>query len=117
MGRPGVAMPTPRASFSISGNAGLVSNTGGNSYSAMLGPAATNAEVYATGSMSSFTNSNFGDVLRWTDGNNWYKAYVDGQNLVLQKKVAGTTTIVGPSRSPRPPVPRTPFISASWALR
>jgi hypothetical protein len=34
-------------------------------------------------------------VLRWTDGNNWYKAYIDGQNLVLQKKVAGTTTVVG----------------------
>jgi streptogramin lyase len=83
-----------KSSFSISGNAGLVS-TSGNSYSAVLGPAAANAEVYATGSMSSFSNSNFGAVLRWTDGNNWYKAFIDGQNLVLQKKVAGTTTIVG----------------------
>jgi hypothetical protein len=31
-------------------------------------------------------------VLRWTDGNNWYKAYIDGTHLFLQKKVAGTTT-------------------------
>jgi len=80
--------------FSVSGNAGLVSNTGSSSYSAMLGPTAANAEVYATGSLSSFANSNFGDVLRWTDGNNWYKAFLDGGNLLIQKKVAGTATIL-----------------------
>jgi streptogramin lyase len=78
--------------FSVSGDAGVVSNTGGTSYSAVLGPSATDAEVYATGSLSSFTNSNFGDVLRWTDSNDWYKAYIDGQSLVVQKKVAGNTT-------------------------
>src|SRR6266536_1894901 len=78
--------------FSISSNAGLVSNTGGASYSGVLGPTAANAEVYATGSLSSFSNSNFGDVLRWTDGNNWYKAYLDGAHLIIQKKVAGTAT-------------------------
>ncbi len=78
--------------FSISSNAGLVSNTGGASYSGVLGPTAANAEVYATGSLSSFSNSNFGDVLRWTDGNNWYKAFIDGSHLIIQKKVAGTTT-------------------------
>jgi streptogramin lyase len=81
-----------KSPFSVSNNAGVVSNTSGNSYSAVLGPAAANAEVYATGSMSSYANSNVGDVLRWTDGNDWYKAYIDGHNLVLQKKVAGTAT-------------------------
>jgi hypothetical protein len=44
--------------------------------------------------MSSFNNTNMGAVLRWTDGNNWYKAYVDGTNLVIQKKVNGSTTIL-----------------------
>src|SRR2546430_10783314 len=83
-----------RSVFSISGNAGVVSNTGGTSYSAVLGPTASNAEVYVTGSLSSFSNSNFGDVLRWTDGNNWYKAFVDGSSLIIQKRVAGTTTIL-----------------------
>jgi hypothetical protein len=83
-----------QSAFSISGNTGLVSNTGGASYSAVLGPQATNAEVYATGSLSSFSNSNLGDVLRWTDGNNWYKAYIEGAHLVIQKKVSGTTTIL-----------------------
>jgi streptogramin lyase len=81
-----------KSPFSISGDAGVVSNTSGNSYSAVLGPTATDAQVYATGSMSSYASSNFGSVLRWTDGNNWYKAYIDGQHLVLQKKVAGTAT-------------------------
>jgi streptogramin lyase len=83
-----------RTIFSISGNAGLVTNTGSASYSAVLGPHATNAEVYATGSLSSFTNSNFGNVLRWTDGNNWYKAYISGSKLIIQKKVSGVTTIL-----------------------
>jgi virginiamycin B lyase len=81
-------------SFSVAGNAGLVTKTNGNSYSAVLGASATDAEVYATGSLSSYVNSNFGDVLRWADGNNWYKGYVDGGNLVIQKKVNGTTTIL-----------------------
>src|SRR6266567_7970520 len=80
--------------FSISGNAGVVSNTGSSSYSAVLGPKASNAEVYATGSLSSFSSSNFGDVLRWTDGNNWYKAFIDGSSLILQKKVSGVTTML-----------------------
>jgi hypothetical protein len=83
-----------QSSFSVSGNTGLVSKTNGNSYSAVLGPSAANQEVVATGSMSTFANANFGDVLRWTDGNDWYKAYIDGANLVLQKKVAGATTVL-----------------------
>jgi len=83
-----------QSAFSIASNTGLVTNTGGSTYSAVLGPQAANAEVYATGFISSFSNSNFGDVLRWTDGNNWYKAYIDGTNLIIQKKVSGTTTIL-----------------------
>ncbi|MGH2493780.1 MAG: hypothetical protein ACRDIV_03665, partial [Ktedonobacteraceae bacterium] len=83
-----------QGAFSVSGNTGLVKNTGGNSYSAVLGPTATDSEVYASGSLSSFSNSNFGDVLRWTNGNNWYKAYIDGASLIIQKKVNGMTTIL-----------------------
>jgi hypothetical protein len=45
--------------------------------------------------MSSYSNVNLGAVLRWTDTNNWYKAYVDGTTLVVQKKVSGATTILG----------------------
>jgi streptogramin lyase len=80
--------------FSISGHAGLISNTGPTSYSAVLGSTASDAEVYAAVSMSSFANSNFGDVLRWTNGNNWYKALIDGANLIIQKKVNGVTSVL-----------------------
>ncbi len=82
-----------QSAFSISNNTGQVSN-GNMSYSAVLGPSATNAEVLFSGSISSFSNTNLGAVLRWTDGNNWYKAFIDGNNLVIQKKVNGATTIL-----------------------
>jgi hypothetical protein len=77
--------------FSISGNAGVVTNAS-TSYSAVLGPAATNAEVLFSGSISNFTSNNFGAVTRWTDGNNWYKVYIDGSHLIIQKKVSGVAT-------------------------
>jgi streptogramin lyase len=77
--------------FSISSNTGLVSNTS-TSYSAVLGATALNSEIYMNASISNFASNNFGGVLRWTDGNNWYKAYIDGSSLIIQKKVAGTST-------------------------
>jgi len=83
-----------QAVFSTSGNAGRISNTGSTSYSAELGPQATDAEVYATASISSFVSTNFGDTLRWTNGNNWYKAFIDGSSLFIQKKVGGVSSIL-----------------------
>jgi len=80
--------------FSISANTGLVTATGGNSYSAVLGPSASNAEVIESGSLRSFSSSNFGDVLRWSNGNNWYKAFIDGSSLIIQKKVNGSASIL-----------------------
>jgi virginiamycin B lyase len=77
--------------FSVASNTGLLTNST-TSYSAVLGPTATNADVVVSGSISHFASNNFGPVLRWTDGNNWYKAYIDGSSLILQKKVNGTTT-------------------------
>jgi streptogramin lyase len=79
------------SAFSISSNTGHISNTS-NSYSAVLGAPATNAEVFMNASISTFANNNFGSVLRWTDGNNWYKAYIDGTSLIIQKKVGATST-------------------------
>jgi streptogramin lyase len=90
------------STFSIVNNAGIVANTNGISYSAVLGAPATNAEVVATGSISSFADNNLGPVLRWQDGNNWYKAFIDGNNLFIQKKVNGATSIIA----------STPFVAA-----
>jgi DNA-binding beta-propeller fold protein YncE len=74
--------------FSIANNTGLVTNAGA-SLSAPLGPIATNADVLFTGKMSAYNSTNLGSVLRWTNGNNWYKAYIDGGRLIIQKRVNG----------------------------
>lgn len=79
--------------FSIASNTGQLAN-GNATYSAVLGSAATNAQVLFSGSISSFNNTNIGAVLHWTDGNNWYKAYIDGTYLIIQQKVNGSTTIL-----------------------
>lgn len=75
--------------FSIANNAGVISGNGAAN-NAVLGPVGTDEEVLTTGSLSSFTNNNFGAVIRWSDTNNWYKAYIDGAQLILQARVAGT---------------------------
>ncbi len=36
-----------------------------------------------------------GAVLRWTGGNNWYKALIDGTKLQILKRVNGKTTSLG----------------------
>lgn len=80
-------------SFAIDGQTGIVGNVQGV-FDATLGPNATNADVVFSGSLSFFGNgsSNIGSVLRWMDTNNWYKAYLDGTQLILLKKVAGNLT-------------------------
>jgi hypothetical protein len=80
--------------FSISGNTGQISN-GSGLYNALLGPVTTDADVLFSGSISAFTNTNLGAVLRWTDNNNWYRAYIDGTKLTVQKRVNGTMTAIG----------------------
>jgi hypothetical protein len=77
--------------FSISAKTGQVAN-GQGAFNATLGPAITDAEVQFSASISQFNQSNFGALLRWTDANDWYKAYVDGTSLVLLKRAAGMTT-------------------------
>lgn len=76
-------------SFAIVGQSGQVNGNG--TFNAILGPRSANEEVLFTGSISRFGPFNMGAVLRWTDANNWYKAYIDGSQLVLLKRVAGTT--------------------------
>lgn len=95
--------------FSIVNNTGQVTNAT-TTYSGVLGPSVANAEVLFSGSLSSYTNDNLGSVLRWTDDNNWYKAYIDGASLIVQKKVNGATTIIGS-------VPFTATAGTSYTLR
>ena len=80
--------------FAIASNTGQVTGSGTNatSYTGVLGATATNAEVVTSGSLSSFGGNTLGAVLRWTDNNDFYKAYITGTNLVISKKVGGTVT-------------------------
>jgi hypothetical protein len=71
-----------------------VSN-GSGLYNALLGPIVTDAEVLFSGSISAFNNTNLGAVLRWTDNNDWYRSYIDGSKLIVQKRVNGTMTTIG----------------------
>ena len=77
--------------FSIKNNTGQLAN-GSSPYNAVLGPAATDSEVIFNGSLSSFQYTNLGAVLHWQDTKNWYKAYINGSSLVIQKDINGTST-------------------------
>jgi hypothetical protein len=79
--------------FSINNQAGQLGN-GYSSYSAVLGASTSNAEILFTGTMSSFAATNLGGVLRWSDGNTWYKTYIDGGSIILQKRINGSYTIL-----------------------
>lgn len=81
--------------FSIVAGTGRI--TGGQGFfNAILGPR-TVGEVITSGSVSHFDNlrDNLGAVLRWTNNDNYYKAYLDGAQLILIKRVAGTVTRLG----------------------
>ncbi len=94
--------------FSIAGSNhawGQIANNGGNQgqgeqiYNALLGPASENVNLVVSGSVNLFRlNANFGVVLRWKDDNNWYKALIDGSDLVVLKRLNGVTTQLGALR-------------------
>lgn len=93
------------AAFSIGGSIhtwGQIANNQGQGeqiYNALLGPASENVNLVVRGSVNLFSpNVNFGVVLRWQDVNNWYKALIDGSDLVVLKRVNGVTTRLGASR-------------------
>ena len=82
-------------SFAIVGGMGVVSN-GQGAFEAIIGPRIGDAEAVCSGMVSLFHNgaNNMGVVLRWADSNNWYKAYIDGNQLILLKRVAGMITVL-----------------------
>jgi hypothetical protein len=52
----------------------------------------TDSEVLFSGSINHFSAANMGALLRWTDGNNLYKVFIDGTNLTAIKKVNGVVS-------------------------
>lgn len=79
--------------FAIVNHTGRVTN-GNGVYDAILGKSAANSEVEFSGSLTSYTSSSLGALLRWTDANNLYKAFLGGGQLILLKKVAGVVTVL-----------------------
>lgn len=82
--------------FSIVGGAGHIDHAQG-AFNAVLGSANTNAEVIFSGVTNQFVQDqvNMGAVLRWTSGNNWYKALIDGTRLQILRRVNGQITPLG----------------------
>jgi hypothetical protein len=82
--------------FSIAQNAGLIA-AGQGAFNAILGPAITDAEIVASVSANHFAAGGFvniGIALRWMDGNNWYKALINGTQLEILSRVRGATTVL-----------------------
>ena len=78
--------------FSVNANHGQITN-GDGTFNALLGPSVTNAEDVLNGSLSHFDGAvNLGVVLRYQDPDNWYKAYIDGQHLIVLKNVNAKST-------------------------
>jgi hypothetical protein len=78
------------AAFAIQGGAGTITG-GAGFFTALLGPGEATTEVEVSASLSHFDGGrdNVGAVLRFTDDGNYYKAFIDGAQLVVMKRVAG----------------------------
>ena len=92
-GQPWSADAKIASGFSIMNHTGQVIGSNGV-YDAIVGPVAVNSEVVCSGSLSQYASSSLGALLRWTDANNLYKAFLGGGQLILLKKVAGVVTVL-----------------------
>jgi len=75
--------------FAIVNHSGQVIGNSSAIYDSVLGKPLADSEVLVSGSVSSFADANMGVLLRWTDGNNLYKVFIDGTNLTVLKKANG----------------------------
>jgi hypothetical protein len=84
--------------FSIANNSGQIAAHAAGTYSAVIGPAAGNADVTLSATVNHFADSinlvNLGVVLRWQDTNNWYKALIDGNHLSIDRHVNGNAAVL-----------------------
>ncbi len=77
------------ADLSIHNHMGQAHRTAnGNSlYTATLGAPHTDAEVVATAMLDSFNKSHIGVMLRYQNDNHYYKAYIDGNSLLILNRI------------------------------
>ena len=78
--------------FSLVNGAGQIAGKTGT-FNAVLGPGGTDIDTVASGLVNRFIGgANLGVVVRWSDPDHWYKAFLDGAHLVLLKRVNGRST-------------------------
>jgi hypothetical protein len=80
---------TKASTFAIANHSGQVMGNSSAIYDSVLGKPVADSEALFSGSISHFTAANMGVLLRWTDGNNLYKVFIDGTHLTAIKKVNG----------------------------
>lgn len=78
--------------FAVVNHTGQVAGTASAIYDSVLGKPVADSEVLFSGSVSHLAAANMGVLLRWTDGNNLYKVFIDGTNLTALKKVNGVVS-------------------------
>ena len=111
------------SAFAITNHAGQVTGNSSAIYDSVLGKPVADSEVLVSGSVSQLAAANMGVLLRWTDGNNLYKVFIDGTNLTALKKVNGVVSTLqsvpftakgGTSYSIRARVVGTSITASAW---
>ena len=98
--------------FSIAQNAGLIA-AGKGAFNAILGPTNADSEIVVSATINHFPAGglvNLGATLRWTDGNDWYKALINGTQLQILSRVHGTSKVLAT-------MPFTAHDAVSYTLR
>lgn len=95
-------------SFSISGDKGLVSATDGF-LCGVLGPVVANSEVLFDASLSDYSQSRLGAILRWVSANDFYEVILSKLDFTLSRVVDGMEI-------PLDVVPLTPRNGASYTF-
>jgi len=91
--------PDMTGAFSIKGHQGRITGLGPQRqtiyFNALLGMPAGNVDVVAVGVVQQFNGKdNLGVLVRWTDGNHWYKALIDGTHLTILLRNGGTSETI-----------------------
>ena len=80
--------------FSIVNHVGLIHRVVTDAeVTALLGSQITNVELLASAAVDNFHNTQIGFALRWNNDNSYYKAYLDGQNLFLIKRLDANNAV------------------------
>ncbi len=86
--------PDLKDAFSITDHQGRITGLGSQGqttiFNALLGMQAGNVDVVAAGVVQQFNGQdNLGVLARWTDGDHWYKALIDGTHLTILLRNGG----------------------------